>query len=61
MHEHSIEHLATTKHVLRYLKGTLRQGILLSSTDEPKLTGFYAQIGAIVVIQGNPPQGFAFC
>ena len=40
MHEHTEEHLVTAKHVLRYLRGTPRQGILPSSFANLSLTGF---------------------
>jgi len=40
MHEPVEEHLATAKHVLRYLKSHLGQGILLSSQSMLQLAGF---------------------
>ncbi|XP_058777079.1 secreted RxLR effector protein 161-like [Vicia villosa] len=36
MHKPKVSHLATTKRILRHLKGTLEYGILFPATDEGK-------------------------
>jgi len=40
MHEPSEDHLAAAKHILRYLKGTPDQGVLLANFSDFNLTGY---------------------
>jgi len=58
MHEPAKKHLATTKHVLRYLKSSPGQGILLCSQSMPTLTGFCDSDWASCGDSRKSPTGF---